>query len=152
MSLWLVAKCPTPFMNPTMSPEHLQAAQKDDPVAYKSEYLAEFRDDISSFVTMEVLEGCFRKSQEVIPYDREVAYSAFVDASGGIGDAYTLAIGHLEKGVVIVDKIAVIGPPFSPELTTQSIAQILKGYKCCFGTFLIANPSYLTSLLAISAT
>ena len=126
----LVAKCPTPFMNPTISPEHLQAAQKDDPVAYKSEYLAEFRDDISSFVTMEALEGCFRKSQEVIPYDREVTYSAFVDASGGIGDAYTLAIGHLEKGVVIVDKIAVIEPPFSPELATQSIAQILKAYKC----------------------
>jgi hypothetical protein len=124
----LVAKCPTPFMNPTITDSHLRQAREEDSISFKSEYMAEFRDDISSYVTEENLDKCIRQSPLENPYDREINYKAFVDASGGIGDAYTLVVGHQEGGLVIIDKVEVVHPPFSPEATTQFIAQICKHY------------------------
>jgi hypothetical protein len=43
-----------------------------------------------------------------------VSYLAFVDPSGGSGDGMTLAIGHQEDDVAVLDAIRERRPPFSP--------------------------------------
>jgi hypothetical protein len=41
----------------------------------------------------------------------ERRYSAFVDPSGGSSDSMTLAIGHREKDITIVDVVREIAAP-----------------------------------------
>ena len=41
----------------------------------------------------------------------------------------TLAIGHSEDGVVVLDAIRERKPPFSPDAVTLEFAQLLKSYK-----------------------
>jgi hypothetical protein len=126
----LVAKCPTPFMNPTISKELLQQAEDEDAIGFKSEYLAEFRADIDSYVSESVINECTRSNPEILPYQREYTYKAFIDASGGRVDSYTCAIGHMEKDVVVIDRVESIKPPFSPEEATAYLAEIIKSYNC----------------------
>jgi hypothetical protein len=54
----LVIQSPSRTLNPTLPAEVVEQALADDPVAAAAEWLAEWRDDISGFVTMEVLDAC----------------------------------------------------------------------------------------------
>ena len=56
-------------------------------------------------------------------------YVAFVDPSGGSADSFTLAIGHEEKKVAILDAVREIKPPFSPEQTVADLCKLLKSYR-----------------------
>jgi hypothetical protein len=57
-----------------------------------------------------------------------VAYSAFVDPGGGSTDSMTLAIGHQEDNVAVLDAIRERRPPFSPEDIVLEFAALLKTY------------------------
>jgi hypothetical protein len=54
----LVAKGTTSDFNPTIPEEEIARELERDPVRNKAEYLAEFRDDISSFCNPEVVRQC----------------------------------------------------------------------------------------------
>jgi hypothetical protein len=58
-----------------------------------------------------------------------VTYSAFVDPSGGSADSMTLAIGHQEDNVAVLDAIREHRPPFSPEDVVRGFAALLKTYR-----------------------
>ena len=58
-----------------------------------------------------------------------VSYSAFVDPSGGSADSVTLAVGHLEDDVAVLDAIRERRPPFSPEDVVREFAALLKTYR-----------------------
>jgi hypothetical protein len=58
-----------------------------------------------------------------------VSYSAFVDPSGGNADSMTLAIGHQEDDVTVLDAIRERRPPFSPEDVVLEFAELLKTYR-----------------------
>jgi hypothetical protein len=58
-----------------------------------------------------------------------VSYSAFVDPSGGSADSMTLAIGHQEDDVAVLDAIRERRPPFSPEDVVLEFAELLKAYR-----------------------
>jgi hypothetical protein len=58
-----------------------------------------------------------------------VSYVAFVDPSGGSADSMTMAIGHREKDVAILDAIRERRPPFSPEDVVSEFANTLKSYR-----------------------
>ena len=56
-----------------------------------SEYLAEFRDDISSFVLPELVDAAIIKRQQVLaPFGEN--YTGFIDVSGGVRDAHAIGI------------------------------------------------------------
>ena len=79
----LVAKAPTLVMNPTIDPEIVAAALEEDAAAASAEWLAEFRSDVETFASREVIEGCVEFGvRERAPLAR-YSYSAFVDPSGG---------------------------------------------------------------------
>ena len=58
-------------------------------------------------------------------------YSAFIDPAGGSGqDSMTLAVGHQDgEGRSMLDLVAAIPPPFSPEGACEQFAAILKRYR-----------------------
>ena len=125
----LVWNAPTRTMNPTVSQAFIEAEMEKDPASATAEYLAEFRTDIEAYVSREALEAVVEWGvSERGPLDGK-RYAAFVDPSGGSADSMTLAIGHAEGEVAVLDLISEIRPPFSPEGVVSEFADVLKRYK-----------------------
>jgi hypothetical protein len=127
----LIWHAPTRTMNPTVPQSLIVAELEDDPAKASSEYLAEFRTDIESFVRREVVEAAIVPDRYELPPMAGVSYIAFVDPSGGSGqDSMTLAICHLDRdGRVILDAAREWRPPFSPEGVVVEGAPLLKRYR-----------------------
>ncbi len=80
-----------------------------------AEYYAEFRTDISAFVSQEVIDGC-------------VAHGVF-ELPPGASDAMTLAIAHRVGDTVILDAVREIQSPFNPDAATTEFSTLLKAYR-----------------------
>ena len=117
-------------MNPELDPQIVADAYEEDPVSAASEYDAEFRDDISGFVTREIIDRCVMPGRLELPPVGSATYHAFCDPSGGRSDSFTLAIGHHHKGAAVVDVLLEIRAPFSPDEAVQLCAEYLKRYRC----------------------
>lgn len=124
----LVAQADTLTMNPTIPQKFIDAAIKRDPASARSEYGAQFRDDIAAFISPEDLEAVTRTDYLRLPYQREYTYTAFIDPNGGGKDEFTLAISHNEGGRIVVDLVE--GRKGVPAEITAGYAQIIKEYKC----------------------
>jgi len=115
-------------MNPSLDPAIVAEAYDDDPAAASAEYGAQFRDDIASFVTREVIDACTAPGRYELPYISANRYRAFVDPSGGSSDSFTLAIVHDEDEICVLDAVREIKPPFSPDAATKDLADLLLSY------------------------
>jgi hypothetical protein len=126
----LVFKATTLEMNPTLKSELIEQALQDDYEGSKALYLAEFRDDRETYVSIEVVEACVVPGRYELPFVSGENYASFCDPAGGSGkDSMTLAIGHTqEDGTKVVDVLREVRPPFSPDETVQDFAKLLKGY------------------------
>jgi hypothetical protein len=119
----------TAEMNPRIDPAIIAQAYEDDPANAAAEYGAEFRSDIAAFVAREVITACtFTGRYELAPIS-DVAYSAFVDPSGGSADSMTLAITHAEGDSAVLDAIREVRPPFSPESVVMDFSALMKSYR-----------------------
>lgn len=126
----LVWQASTRTMNPTIPQRVIDQAYERDPAAAASEFGAQFRSDIDSYVTREAIEAATVAGRRELMPVPGVRYTAFVDPSGGSGsDSMTLAITHREAGVVILDCIREVKPPFSPVTVTRDFAAVLKSYR-----------------------
>jgi hypothetical protein len=124
----LVWQAATREMNPTVPQRVIDEATERDPASAAAEYGAQFRTDVESLLTREAVEACVAWDvRERAPMSAQV-YSAFIDPSGGSADSMTLAIGHKEDDVVIVDAIRERKPPFSPEDVVAEFSKLLKSY------------------------
>ncbi|MFW6068108.1 MAG: hypothetical protein ACOC9E_00855 [Chloroflexota bacterium] len=125
----LVARAPTRVLNPTF-PRRLidEALEADEPRA-RAEYLAEFRTDVETFVSREVVEACVAPGRVELPPLSGIRYQAFVDPSGGSGDAFTLAVAHREADQIVIDALRERRPPFSPEAVVGEYAELLRAYR-----------------------
>jgi len=124
----LVWRAATRTMNPTFPQATIDAAMERDPASAASEYLAEFRTDVQAFVSREAVEQCVPRGVfERAPIEN-TRYMAFVDPSGGSSDSMTLAIGHREKDVLIVDCVRERRSPFSPEAVVAEFVAMIKRY------------------------
>lgn len=125
----LVWRGTTAEMNPTIDPEVIAQAFEDDPQRASAEYLAMFRDDIAAFVTREVIDACTVPDRFELPRLSVHRYHAYCDPSGGSADSMTLAISHREKsGIVVLDAVREVRPPFSPEGVVGDFAALMKLY------------------------
>ena len=130
----LVWKAPTRTMNPTIPQSVVDAAYAEDASRAKAEYGAEFRADIEAFVSREVVEACvLTGARERAPL-KAFGYSAFVDPSGGSADSMTLAIGHREDDIAVLDAVREAKPPFSPEAVVGEFSSLMTRYKVCMVT------------------
>lgn len=124
----LVWKAPTRTMNPSVPQSIIDAAIDADPAAAAAEYLAEFRTDVETFVSREVVDAAVVPGRHELPYIAGTKYFAFVDPSGGSQDSMTLAICHRENDRVVLDAIRERRPPFSPDTVVEEFAALMKGY------------------------
>lgn len=126
----LVWKGPTVDMNPRANMDEIDKAFADDDIAARSEYGAEFRDDLAAFVPAEVVDECMKDSpMERLP-EAGVTYEAFCDPSGGSSDSFTLAIAHMERNLLVLDRVEERRPPFSPDAVVQEFSAIMRMYRC----------------------
>src|SRR5262249_14548089 len=130
----LVVQGSAQMFNPSLADSEIEAQRSADPLAALSEWDAEFRTDISSYLDEASIEAAIEYSRPLeIPFaGRDTFYKAFTDPSGGTGhDSYTLAIGHKEPGEAgrfIIDVVRGCGQVRDPMNTTEEYAKLLTEY------------------------
>jgi hypothetical protein len=110
----LIWHAATRTINPSVPEEFIQRELEKDHARAAAEYLAEFRTDVESFISLE--PGCRERGPS-----RQWRYHAFVDPSGGSNDGMTLAIAH-KGNTVILDLVRERRAPFSPEAVVEEFA------------------------------
>jgi len=122
-------QAPTLTMNPTISQALIDRDMANDPEAARAEWLAEFRSDLEAFLPIEAIQAVMVQGRYELPPMANLHYSAFVDPSGGRRDAATLAIGHKEKDLVVVDVARRWKSPHDPGIVAADMAGVLKSYR-----------------------
>jgi hypothetical protein len=115
-------------MNPSIPDHIIEEARADDPEAALSEWDAQFRSDVASFIDPEVVRACIDLGCRERPFDAKNRYSAFVDPSGGSSDSMTMAIAHREGEITVLDVLREVGAPFDPTSVVTEFAAVLGGY------------------------
>ena len=73
----------------------LEADYLADPAAFVSEGLGQFRADLETYASIEVVEAVMGKGQTTIPYDDNYHHFMFVDPAGGSGqDSAALCVAR----------------------------------------------------------
>ena len=129
----LVVKGGTKEFNPTLSERTIETQRAADPTAASSEWDAEFRADISSFLDDQLIEQAIEHGRPLeLPPTKTLfgsIYKAFTDPSGGVGqDAYTLAIAHKDGEQLVLDLVKGTQGKFDPQTVTQEYAALVKEY------------------------
>jgi hypothetical protein len=129
----LVVKGSTKLFNPSLPDKVIATQRQADPTAASSEWDAEFRDDICSFLDDQLIEQCIEYGRPLeLPPAKTLfgsIYKAFVDPSGGVGaDAYTLAIAHKDGEQYILDLVRGTRGKFDPQQVTSEYAELVKQY------------------------
>jgi len=124
----LVWKAATRQMNPTVPQSVIDEATEKDPANASSEWGANFRDDISQFISREAVMACVQVGiRERMPQPG-IKYVSFVDPSGGSSDSAVAVVGHLEGRTVVVDAIREILSPHDPESAVDEFVTLFKTY------------------------
>lgn len=124
----LVVRGGTRQFNPTFDQREIDKALASDPQLYAAEYLSEWRDDLSAFISRELVEAAIDRGIAVRPPQPNLHYTSFCDPSGGSNDSFTCSIAHNDKGTAVLDALVEIKAPFNPETATRDIAIVLKSY------------------------
>jgi hypothetical protein len=123
---------PSQVMNPLLTDATIAEALASDRVRMSAEFLNQWREDISDYIPIELLEactdfGCYERPPE--RYGNH--YVAHVDIATGLGNsAAALSIGHRDytKGLQVQDVIREVRPPFVPETVIGEFAELAKRY------------------------
>ncbi len=124
----LVWNCASRVMNPTLPQSIVDQAMTEDLAAAKSEYLGEFRDDVSLWLPIEVIQQCVVEGRKELLPRKGISYFAFADLSGGRSDSAALSIAHTADGKVILDCLRQWKAPFNPTLAIQDMSDLLQSY------------------------
>jgi hypothetical protein len=116
-------------LNPTITQAQIDAETEEDPAAAVSELGGQFRDDLSAFLTIELIESSVDKGVMARAPQPNIAYHCGVDPSGGVSDSFTAAISHADKdGNIVLDALHEIKAPFDPDFAVEQIASLIKSY------------------------
>ena len=126
----LVIQAPSRILNPTLDQKIVDTAMARDPQVARAEWLAEWRDDVSTFLPREIIDTAVDIGVTVRPPRLGVRYKAFADPSGGVGDSFACAVSHSEGETVLLDCVIEIQAPFNPTTATATVAETLKAYGC----------------------
>jgi hypothetical protein len=102
-------------MNPSLPQAEIDRELERDFVRNSAEYLSQWRDDVSGFLSREVVEACVSNYHE-LPPNPSTTYAMFIDAASGVkgGDSYTGCVAHRADDMVVIDKVVEVRAPFSP--------------------------------------
>ena len=125
----LVWQASAPEMNPTLSPNYLQRMAQDDPEAYRSEVLGEFRAGVATFLDADAIAASVDSGVRERSLEPGLSYVSFEDPASGSGaDAWTKAIAHREGDRVVLDVLRSWLPPFNPSGVIAESAALSKTY------------------------
>jgi hypothetical protein len=125
----LVVKAPSIVLNPTLDQSIIEQALADDPSANASEWLAEWRDDLSSYIPRPLIEAAIDAGVTVRPYEPRCRYTSFIDASSGQQDSFTCAVAHKATGdVAMLDCLVEIRAPFNTTEAVGQVVDVLRSY------------------------
>jgi hypothetical protein len=126
----LVVQGGSKLFNPSLNDGVIAAQRLADPTAASSEWDAEFRADLAAFLDDTLIDGAVERGRPLeLPPQPGVNYRAFVDAAGGRGtDHYVVAIGHKDGEHFVIDVARGVAPPFDPNETTRTFAELCKEY------------------------
>jgi hypothetical protein len=133
----LVWRAASKTMNPLLDEVMIAEALERDEVSARSEWLAEFREDVSAFITREAIGRVVAAGRgELAPRLGEGGdYRAFCDMASGAGqDSATLAVCHAEQDeegdpvIVVVDAIREHRPPFDPGVVVAEFSEVVRSY------------------------
>jgi len=126
----LIWRADTRSMNPTISEKIIQSAYEEDPVAAASEWGAQFRRDVESFVSEAAVTAVTIAERHELPPVEEIRYYGYCDPAGGSGkDSMTVAIAHMNGNRLILDAVREVRPPFSPSGVCDEFATLLRTYR-----------------------
>jgi hypothetical protein len=128
----LVVQGGTKYFNPTLLDSVIETQRQADPTGAASEWDAEFRSDVSTFLDDELIDAAIEHGRplELPPRPYPALYRAFTDAAGGTGrDSYTLAIAHKEAEHYYLDVVRGTHGKFDPQQVTSDYAKLLKEYR-----------------------
>jgi hypothetical protein len=130
----LVVQAPSQVMNPTIADSVIARAMETDPIAAQSEWFATFRNDVGSFLDLDLIDQAVEPGRRERPplhhiNGESIQYYAFADPSGGAHDSFTLAIGHAEGDRCVLDVIRGRKPPFSPADVVREFSDLLRSYR-----------------------
>jgi hypothetical protein len=122
----------TTEMNPTVSAELLEQERERSLENFKREFLAEFTDNVVSWIEPEVLDACSVQGRKELPRVNDGTYVAAVDPAFKQSD-FGLAIAHRTSGgLIVLDYVArwtgTKKAPLGFERVCREIADILRGY------------------------
>jgi hypothetical protein len=128
----LVIRASSMQLNPTLDETEVQAALERDPAAGAAEYLGEFRADLESFLSREVIDAAVDKDRPLeLPVQRGCRYFGFLDAAEGgrNGDSFAAGVAYLEDGRLICAAVRERQPPFKPtEVMETMVLPLFKMY------------------------
>lgn len=140
----LVWRAPSRTMNPTLRQQIIDDALAEDHASARSEYLAEWREDVAAFLPREVIEALvIPNRKELTPQPRN-RYVAFADLSGGRNDDAALAIAHREGRKVVIDLLRRFVPPFDPYAVVGLMAADVQR----FGVRTVIGDNYAAEFVA----
>jgi hypothetical protein len=122
---------PSQTMNPLLPASVVAKAMEEDPARARSDYLSEWRDDLTDFLPADVVQAATDFGIIERPPQAGVIYKAFADPAGGTGgDAFSLSVGHAEPdGSVVVDAVRSRAPRFVPADVVREYAELLRSYR-----------------------
>jgi hypothetical protein len=116
-------------MNPSLPQRVVDAAIEADPASAAAEYGAEFRTDIESFISREVVEACVVRGRHELAPVPGIQYHCAVDAAGGSGqDSFAACVAHKVNDTVVIDAIREIRPRFDPTEAIAEVAALANAY------------------------
>jgi hypothetical protein len=141
----LVAYGSTRDFHSTIEQAEIDLLLERDPGANRAEYLSEWRDDVTGFITRDIVEACVSGYYELPPQLGTYMYRAFMDSASGVpeGDSFAVAVAHRSGDRVTVDAIREVRPPFNFfEVIQTVLVPLCKAY----GIFSITGDNYAGEL------
>ncbi len=114
-------------MNPTLPLDYIERMKQDDPEAYRSEVLGEFRTGIATFLDPDQVAACVVTGRRELPPVVGIRYSAHIDPAGGGADAFACAVGHRDGNRIVIDCLRAWHSK-NPEGTVEECADLLRRY------------------------
>jgi hypothetical protein len=121
---------PSQVMNPRLPQRAVDAALAEEPLKAGAEFLNRWREDLSDFVPLDVIEACTDFNVSERPPQPGVKYIATADAALGTGkDSFALAVAHREsRDRLVLDLVRERKPRFVPAQVIAEYAAALRPY------------------------
>jgi hypothetical protein len=116
--------------NPTFDAKTIERQIAEDGPRFNAEYNSVWREDLSGFIGRDLIEAAVDQGVVVRQPASGVRYFAFVDASGGRKDSFTLGIAHIEKNGTVLDVAFERHAPFNPSQVVGEVVALARSYGC----------------------